>query len=67
MSSGLRPATRDGLPYIGFVPGCDNALVAAGHFRNGILLAPITGEIIASLAQRREAPVALKAVAVDRG
>lgn len=45
---GLRPATPDNLPLIG--PGAtDGLLLATGHFRNGILLAPLTGERIAAL------------------
>ena len=45
--AGLRPASADGFPILGCLPGWENAHVAAGHFRNGILLAPITGEILA--------------------
>lgn len=45
--AGLRPASKDGLPILGAAPGWDNAYVATGHYRNGILLAPITGEILA--------------------
>jgi len=43
--SGLRPDTPDHLPIIG-PSGIDNLLLATGHFRNGILLAPITAESI---------------------
>jgi glycine oxidase len=43
---GLRPATDDGLPILG--PSADPRVIyAAGHFRNGILLAPLTAELIA--------------------
>jgi glycine oxidase len=45
--AGLRPMAFDGLPVIGAVPGVDGLFVATGHFRNGILLAPLTGQIIA--------------------
>jgi len=45
--SGLRPASKDGLPIMGTLPGWSNAWVAAGHFRNGILLAPISGQLMA--------------------
>jgi glycine oxidase len=31
------------MPYLGQVPGWRGAYVATGHFRNGILLAPVTG------------------------
>ncbi|MDP9267440.1 MAG: glycine oxidase ThiO [Acidobacteriota bacterium] len=46
--AGLRPATPDDLPILGptSIPGY---LVATGHFRDGILLAPITARIIADL------------------
>lgn len=46
--AGLRPFAADGLPVIGDVPGCTNALVATAHYRNGILLAPKTAELIAA-------------------
>jgi glycine oxidase len=45
--SGLRPGSPDGLPLLGGLPGWENVTVATGHFRNGILLAPITGELLA--------------------
>ena len=48
MWSGLRPFAADGMPLIGRVPGFDNVSIATGHYRNGILLAPITAELIAS-------------------
>ena len=44
---GLRPNSPDGLPVLGPLPGWENVTLATGHFRNGILLAPITGELIA--------------------
>lgn len=54
--SGLRPATPDGLPAIGPVPGVPRLFVATGHFRNGILLAPVTGELVAELLVGRDLP-----------
>jgi glycine oxidase len=53
--AGLRPATPDNLPLIG--PGAIEGLVlATGHFRNGILLAPLTADRVASaLAGERQA------------
>jgi len=57
--AGLRPGTVDGLPILGRLPGRENAWAAAGHFRNGVLLAPITGEILArEMAQGRVHPLA---------
>lgn len=44
--AGLRPATPDGLPILGSTP-MKNLFVATGHFRNGILLAPITAQLMA--------------------
>jgi glycine oxidase len=45
--TGFRPATGDELPLLGRLPGREGAFVATGHYRNGILLAPITARIIA--------------------
>jgi len=45
--AGLRPASADELPILGPLPGLDNVTVASGHYRNGILLAPVTGRLIA--------------------
>ncbi|WP_047154418.1 glycine oxidase ThiO [Aneurinibacillus tyrosinisolvens] len=45
----LRPQTADGLPYFGRLSAYNNVSIAAGHFRNGILLSPITGQLIAQL------------------
>jgi glycine oxidase len=45
--AGLRPATADRLPLLGPLPGWENVVLATGHYRNGILLAPITAERLA--------------------
>lgn len=45
--AGLRPATPDKLPYLGAIKSIKGLTAATGHFRNGILLTPITGELIA--------------------
>ncbi len=46
--AGLRPGTPDNLPVVG--PGSVDGLVwATGHYRNGVLLAPLTGETVASI------------------
>lgn len=44
--AGLRPASGDGLPMLGRLSGWENAFIATGHFRNGILLAPITADLL---------------------
>jgi glycine oxidase len=48
---GHRPGTPDNAPLIGVLSG--RVLVAAGHFRNGVLLAPITADLIADLILHR--------------
>jgi glycine oxidase len=45
----LRPGTPDNLPIVAPSEALDGLLVAAGHFRNGILLAPLAAERLASL------------------
>jgi glycine oxidase len=46
MWAGLRPRAADDLPILGPVAGCDGLYIATGHFRNGILLAPITAQLV---------------------
>lgn len=46
MWAGLRPATADGRPFIGPTP-IEGYFLATGHYRNGILLAPVTAALIA--------------------
>ena len=45
---GLRPYHKKG-PCLGHIPGYDNVVLASGHYKNGILLAPITGKLISEL------------------
>jgi glycine oxidase len=49
MWAGTRPMTNDGLPFLGQHPELQHLFVATGHYRNGILLSPITGKIVADL------------------
>ncbi|HKP84323.1 MAG TPA: glycine oxidase ThiO [Pyrinomonadaceae bacterium] len=44
--AGLRPKPADGLPVLGRCDEIDGLFYATGHYRNGILLAPLTGELI---------------------
>jgi len=44
--SGLRPQSDDGLPILGPHPTLHGLHLAAGHYRNGILLAPVTARIV---------------------
>jgi glycine oxidase len=53
--AGLRPATPDNLPAIG--PGALDGLVwATGHFRNGILLTPVTADLVAGVLAGESLP-----------
>ncbi len=45
--AGLRPAMPDGLPAIGPLRAAPRVTIATGHYRNGILLAPLTAEVVA--------------------
>lgn len=47
--AGLRPVTPDMLPIIGADPENPSLLYACGHSRNGVLMAPLTGDLIADL------------------
>jgi glycine oxidase len=64
--AGLRPATQDGLPILGPLPGQTNHLLATGHYRNGILLAPATAQLIAQLIYNETPSIDLSAYAPDR-
>jgi glycine oxidase len=54
--AGLRPATPDGLPVIGPAPGSEGLVIAAGHFRNGVLLSPVSGRLVADLLLGKALP-----------
>ncbi|AMX84486.1 glycine oxidase [Geobacillus subterraneus] len=64
--SGIRPQTKDGLPYIGEHPERRGLFVAAGHYRNGILLSAITGRLMADLVERKELGVDLSPFSLTR-
>lgn len=48
----FRPHTPDGLPLVGFCGKHDRHVIAAGHFRNGLLLSAVTGKMVADLITR---------------
>ena len=61
LAAGLRPGTPDNAPVLG--PGAlDGLQWAAGHFRHGILLAPITAELRRRAAARARSRPARRAV-----
>jgi glycine oxidase len=45
--AGLRPFASDGLPVLGSFPQVENLYLATAHYRNGILLAPLTARLLA--------------------
>lgn len=47
--AGLRPGSPNGVPYIGYLPGLQNVAVNAGHYRNGLVLAPASAELLADI------------------
>jgi glycine oxidase len=52
--TGFRPGSPDELPIVGPAPGWANVTLATGHFRNGIMLAPITAELLTKLVLHEE-------------
>ncbi|MSQ23259.1 MAG: glycine oxidase ThiO [Chloroflexi bacterium] len=52
--TGLRPASGDDLPIVGRVPTWENVIVATGHYRDGIVLAPATAMAVTDLILRGE-------------
>ena len=63
--AGLRPGTPDDLPILG-ESSVAGYFIATGHFRNGILLAPVTAEIMAKLVRGEAAEYELKAFSPAR-
>src|SRR5688572_22716982 len=64
--AGLRPVTPDGRPIIGPDPDVRGLWYATGHGRNGVLLAALTGDIIAGLIAGGATDIEIAAVAPDR-
>ena len=64
--AGLRPATQDGYPLIGMLSTDERIIMACGHYRNGILLSPITANIVAQLLAGKENRTALQAFSPQR-
>jgi len=64
--AGLRPATPDELPVIGPDPATPGLIHASGHYRNGVLLAPVTAKIVADLIIDGRTDIPLDAFRPDR-
>jgi glycine/D-amino acid oxidase-like deaminating enzyme len=58
MVAGLRPGTPDNLPIVGR-SAVDGLLLGTGHFRNGIMLAPITAEAVAATLAGEPIPASM--------
>jgi len=58
LTTGSRPGTPDNAPVVGRA-GPDGLVVATGHFRNGILLTPVTAEAVAALLAGRPVDAAM--------
>ncbi len=47
--AGLRPASPNGIPYIGAHPRIEGLYINAGHFRNGVVMAPASAHLLVDL------------------
>ncbi|MCY3555393.1 MAG: glycine oxidase ThiO, partial [Gemmatimonadetes bacterium] len=63
--SGLRPVARDGWPVLG-ATGTSGLYAASGHGRNGILLAPLTGDLLAEAILHDRIPSIMRPFLPDR-
>jgi glycine oxidase len=64
--AGLRPGTADDLPILGGDPRAAGVFYATGHFKNGILLAPITADIISALVMGERSIMDISAFSAGR-
>jgi glycine oxidase len=63
--AGLRPLSSGELPVLGKGP-LENLVLATGHFRNGVLLAPLTARVVSQLIHGQRTSVDLKPFRYDR-
>lgn len=64
--AGLRPGTPDDMPILGADREVEGLFYATGHFRNGILLAPITAEVLADEMTGQASAFPLEAFSIGR-
>ncbi|HBX37256.1 MAG TPA: glycine oxidase ThiO [Pseudohongiella sp.] len=55
--AGLRPGAPRGVPFIGALPGFKNLSINAGHYRNGLVLAPASAALLADLVTGRQTKI----------
>ena len=63
--AGLRPGSRDDAPILGTTP-VDGLIVATGHYRKGVLLAPVTAYAVAELVLTGNTPDDIRPFGIDR-
>ncbi|MBI3756882.1 MAG: glycine oxidase ThiO [Deltaproteobacteria bacterium] len=64
--AGLRPYSPTRRPILDRAPGLENVILATGHHRNGIVLAPITGQLICELITTGKTSMSLEPFAFPR-
>jgi glycine oxidase len=64
--AGLRPGSIDSKPYIGRAPGFENVIVATGHKRAGLQLAPATAELVSDIVLDRQPRLDIRPFCLDR-
>jgi glycine oxidase len=64
--AGLRPYSPTRRPILCRAPGLDNVVIATGHHRNGIVLAPITGKLVSELITTGQTSLSLEPFALPR-
>ncbi|REE69629.1 glycine oxidase [Paenibacillus taihuensis] len=64
--AGLRPSTQDGFPLLGPLSSSDRVIMAAGHYRNGILLSPATARFVADCLDEKQTVECKKAFSPER-
>ena len=63
---GLRPSLPDGIPAIGPFTNAPRVVAATGHYRNGVLLAPLNAELVANYLLDNRSDVAFAVTSPDR-
>ena len=64
--AGLRPASFDGMPYMGRLPGLHNAFVSSGHFRSGLYLSAPAAFLMSQLIRGEEPQIDLSPFRIGR-
>lgn len=63
---GFRPASPDGLPYIGRTGKYDNLIIATGHGMMGLSLGPATGRLVSEIVSEKSTAISTSAFSPDR-